>query len=273
MFSSEILTNVASLLNKDAVKETNSRLRVGVDLGTANIVLVVVDEEGTPIAAVSRKSTVVKDGIVVEYVKAVQIVRELKEELEKKLGKQLVYAACAIPPGINPSTVKAIANVVVAAGFALTNIVDEPTAASKVLKIKNGAIADVGGGTTGVSVFKDGEVIHTADEPTGGVHMTLTVAGYYGVEFEVAEKLKAEKEAQSDVFVIVRPVIEKMAYIMAEFIKGYEVECIYLVGGATIIEGFETVVQKVTGIKTLKAEHALLVTPLGIALSCTYEEM
>lgn len=273
MFTSEILTKTAHLLETKSVVPTQKRLRVGVDLGTANIVLVVVDEDGEPIAVVSRKSTVVKDGIVVEYVKAVQIVKELKQELESMIGKELTFAACAIPPGIHPATVKAIGNVVVAAGFVLTNVVDEPTAASQVLKIENGAIADVGGGTTGVSVFKDAEVIYTADEPTGGVHMTLTVAGYYNVDYEVAERLKSEKEAQGDIFVIVRPVIEKMSYIMANFIKEYHVECIYLVGGATLIEGFEKVVEKVTGIKTLKAEHALLVTPLGIALSCTYKEM
>ena len=242
-------------------------------MGTANIVLVVVDEDDEPIAVVSRKSTVVKDGIVVEYVKAVQIVKELKQELESMIGKELIYAACAIPPGINPTTVKAIGNVVVAAGFVLTNVVDEPTAASLVLKIQNGAIADIGGGTTGVSVFQNEEVIYTADEPTGGVHMTLTIAGYYNVDYEVAEQLKFEKEAQSDIFAIVKPVIEKMSYIIAGFIQEQHVECIYLVGGATLIEGFEKVVEKITGIRTLKAEHALLVTPLGIALSCTYKEM
>ena len=35
------------------------------------------------------------------------------------------------------------------AGFEVTNIVDEPTAAAAVLKITDGAVVDVGGGTTG----------------------------------------------------------------------------------------------------------------------------
>lgn len=46
------------------------------------------------------------------------------------------------------------------------NIVDEPTAAAAVLKITDGAVVDVGGGTTGISILKDGKVIYTDDEAT-----------------------------------------------------------------------------------------------------------
>lgn len=49
---------------------------------------------------------------------------------------------------------------------------------------------DVGGGTTGISILKDGEVIFTADEPTGGTHMTLVLAGSLGCSFEEAERIK-----------------------------------------------------------------------------------
>ena len=36
----------------------------------------------------------------------------------------------------------------------MSNIVDEPTAAATLLDIKNGAVVDVGGGTTGISILK-----------------------------------------------------------------------------------------------------------------------
>ena len=45
------------------------------------------------------------------------------------------------------------------AGFEVINVIDEPTAAASVLEITDGAVVDVGGGTTGISILKDGKVI------------------------------------------------------------------------------------------------------------------
>jgi ethanolamine utilization protein EutJ len=46
---------------------------VGVDLGTAYTVLAVLDEEGTPIAGEYRFAQVVRDGLVVDFIGAVDI--------------------------------------------------------------------------------------------------------------------------------------------------------------------------------------------------------
>ena len=72
---------------------------------------------------------------------------------------------------------RATANVLYAAGLECTGLVDEPSAANNVLQVRNGAIVDVGGGTTGIAVVEDGQVVYTADEATGGTHFTLVVAG------------------------------------------------------------------------------------------------
>ena len=56
-------------------------LRTGVDLGTANIVLAVVDQENRPVAGATYPSTVVRDGVVVDYMGAVRAVTRLKAEL------------------------------------------------------------------------------------------------------------------------------------------------------------------------------------------------
>ena len=73
---------------------------VGVDLGTACIVTVVLDENRKPVAGAYEYADVVRDGMVVDYIGAVGIVRRMKAELEKKLGvEELLYAAAAIPPG------------------------------------------------------------------------------------------------------------------------------------------------------------------------------
>ena len=98
--------------------------------------------------------------------------------------------------------------------------------------ITDGAVVDVGGGTTGISILKDGKVIFTADEPTGGTHMSLVLAGYHGISIDEAEELKKDTNQESEVFPIIRPVVQKMASIVRNFLKGYEVPAIYVVGGA-----------------------------------------
>ena len=204
-----------------------------------------------------------------DYLGAVNIVRTLKAEVEKIIGVDLTYAnaATAIPPGIMDGNTKIISNVVDSADFTVTNVVDEPTAAATVLGIQNGAVVDVGGGTTGISILKNGEVIFTADEATGGTHMSLVIAGAYHISFEEAEEMK-KHEDQRKIFPVIKPVVEKMASIVHRFIQGYDVDTIYVVGGACVFDKFEQVFEKEIGIKTVKPVEPLLVTPLGIAFNC-----
>ncbi|WP_411680785.1 ethanolamine utilization protein EutJ [Clostridium thailandense] len=255
-----------TILNPKKIDE-KEELKVGVDLGTCNIVITVLDKDNKPIAGEVYPASVVKDGIVVEYLKAVNIVRELKGRLEKTLNRTLDYAATAIPPGISKGNIKIIQNVVEAADFNVTNVIDEPTAASDVLHIKDGAVVDIGGGTTGISILKDGEVVYTADEPTGGHHLSLVVAGSLQMEYEDAEKFKVDSKNYNTVFPLVRPVVEKMANIILQHIKGYDVTTIYLVGGTCCLKDIEKVVEKYTNIKTIKPYNPLLVTPIGIAMN------
>lgn len=53
-------------------KPVGDKLKVGLDLGTAYIVLVVLDEEDNPIACEKQAASVLKDGVVVDYVGALQ---------------------------------------------------------------------------------------------------------------------------------------------------------------------------------------------------------
>ena len=242
-----------------------------VDLGTACIVLAVLDEDYKPVAGAYRYADVVRDGMVVDYIGAVKIVRELKRELEEKLDAELFYAAAAIPPGTDVLDSGAIKNVVQAAGFELTSILDEPTAANEVLKIKNGAVVDIGGGTTGISVLKDGKVIYVADEPTGGTHFSLVISGAYGMAFDDADKFKRDNKNHKELLPVLKPVVEKVSSIINQHIKGYDVKEISLVGGTCCLTGIEEIIEKQTGIYTHKPQNPMFVTPLGIALSCTKE--
>lgn len=243
----------------------------GVDLGTACVVLAVLDENYKPVAGAYRYADVVRDGMVVDYIGAVNIVRELKKEIEEKLNTELLYAAAAIPPGTDVLDSGAIKNVVQAAGFELTCLLDEPTAANNLLKIENGAVVDIGGGTTGISILKDGKVIQVVDEPTGGTHFSLVISGAYGMPFKEADKFKRDNKNHKEILPILRPVVEKVSSIINNQIKNYDVNEISLAGGTCCLTGIEEIIQKQTKIYTHKPKNPMFVTPLGIALSCTQD--
>lgn len=242
-------------------------LKVGVDLGTANLVLSVVDVDNNPVAGATLHSTVVRDGIVVDYIGAVNAVRKMKAEIEERLGQPLKYAATAIPPGIHSGSTRAIGNVVEAADFELVEIIDEPTAAARLLGVTDGAVVDVGGGTTGISVLEGGDVVAAFDETTGGMHMTLVLAGARKISIAEAEAEKLDPKNERDVFALVRPVVDKMATIVSGFLAKFpDVETIHVVGGACSFTEFEAVLAKVTGRRVIKPVEPQLVTPLGIAM-------
>lgn len=253
--------NIVNYFDKD------EKLFVGVDLGTAYIVLVVVDSDGNPIAAELQYAEVIRDGLVVDYSKACSIVRELKEKLENRIGVEITDAAIAMPPGVNDKSVSTHKYVAESAGFEVLNVIEEPEAANYILQIDNGAVVDVGGGTTGIAIFKDGKMIYTADEPTGGTHLTLTIAGNYNIPFSEAEKIKKDARNSKEIFRIVLPVIQKVGSIINKHIKDYDVDLICLVGGTVCLEDFEKVIENETGIRTVKPKNPFLVTPLGIAKS------
>ena len=254
---------------KKPVREPSSVYYTGVDLGTACVVLAVLDEHLRPVAGTFRYADVVRDGMVVDYIGAIRIVREMKDELEEKLGSQLIYAAAAIPPGTDALDSGAIKNVVQGAGFEITALPDEPTAANAVLNIRNGAVVDIGGGTTGISVLKDGKVVYVADEPTGGTHFSLVIAGAYKMSFADAEIYKRDKKNHKELLPVLKPVIEKVSSIISRHIEGREVDGIYLVGGTCCLTGIEGIIEKKTGIPTYKPGNPMFVTPLGIARNCT----
>jgi len=242
-------------------------VHVGVDLGTAYTVLLVLDENKEPIAGEYQFAQVTRDGLVVDYVGAVDLLKTLKAKVEQRLGFALTSAATAYPPGVPEAERRATANVLYGAGLDCTGFIDEPTAANNVLMIRDGAIVDVGGGTTGIAIFKNGEVVYTADEATGGTHFSLVIAGSTGRTFEEAETLKKNPSEQTRLFPVIRPVMEKVASIVNRHIEGYHVETLYLVGGTCAYPGMDKVIEEMTGIKTVLPGNPLFVTPLGIAMN------
>nr|WP_231980128.1 ethanolamine utilization protein EutJ [Tessaracoccus coleopterorum] len=230
-----------------------------------------VDGSDAPIAGARMRSTVVRDGVVIDWLGAVRAVKKLRDALEASLGIRFDEAAVAVPPGIDKATIKIFTNVIEAAGLESAEVVDEPVAAATALGIATGAVIDIGHGTTGVSILRDGIVELSADEATGGQHMSLVVAGALGIDFETAEKYKRKKANADLVFGLIRPTIEKMATIAAGVLDGQPELSIHLVGGASSLPGTAEVFAEILGRPVTQAPDPLYPTPLGTAMRRTHE--
>ena len=251
-------------------KETfphKGKLKTGLDLGTAYIVLVVLDEDNRPVACEKQAASVLRDGVVVDYTGALDIVKKLKAKLEERIGEELVNCAIAMPAGTE-SSVKTHQYVAEGAGFEVTAVLDEPSSANAIYKIQDGVIVDIGGGTTGLAVIHQGKVVQTEDEPTGGTHLSLVLAGNYHISFEEAETIKQDYSRHKEILPVVKAVVEKIASIIKRYVDPQEIDTIYLCGGTCCLTGIENIIQKETGIKTVKPADPFLVTPAGIAVNC-----
>lgn len=252
---------------RETFRPVSDKLKVGLDLGTAYIVMVVLDEENNPVACEKRAASVLKDGVVVDYVGALRIVRELKEKLEQRLGMELVNCAIAMPAGTE-SSVRTHQYVAEGVGLEVTNVLDEPSAANSIYQIDEGVVVDIGGGTTGLAVLQGGQVVQIEDEPTGGTHVTLVLAGNYHISFAEAEEIKQDYARHREILPVVKAVIEKMATIVQRYVGRDDVDTIYLCGGTCCLTGIEQIFEKITGIRTIKPADPFLVTPAGIAMNC-----
>lgn len=249
------------------MKPVGSKLKVGVDLGTAYIVIVVLDEEDNPVACEKQAADVLRDGVVVDYTGALRVVKSLKEKLEERLGVELVNCAIAMPAGTQ-SSARTHQYVAEGAGFEVTAILDEPSAANAVYQITDGVIVDIGGGTTGLAILQGGKVVQIEDEPTGGTHLSLVLAGNYHIPFAEAEAIKQDYARHKEILPVLKPVVEKMASIIKRYVDPTKVDTVYLCGGTCCLTGMEKIIEKETGIHTVKPENPFLVTPAGIAMNC-----
>jgi len=264
--ASWLLAAAQAVLVGHAARSVDGSCHVGVDLGTAFVVVAVTDGAGLPLAIASRRAEVVRDGVVVDFAGAVSVVRSLLDEVEHRLGIAVHQAATTYPPGVALSEVQACRYVLEAAGVECSALVDEPTAANAVLRLDDGAVVDIGGGTTGIAVLRDGEVVHVTDAATGGTHVNLVIAGALGIDVEAAEVRKTDPAAQPDLLPLITPVFEKIGTIVAGAVREHPVERVHLVGGTAAFPGIAEVVAERIGVTVEVAPNPLLVTPLGVAL-------
>lgn len=253
-------------LSLQEVTDAGRPLWGGVDLGTANIVTAVVDGDGKPVAGMmTRSERNVRDGLVFDYMGTMNILKTQVQALRQK-GIEIVSSAAAYPPGTTGRNRDSFGHILNGAGLEVCSLIDEPSAAAEALGIKDGCVVDIGGGTTGISILEGGSVVYTGDEPTGGHHLDLVIAGSLGIEIEEAEQLKNDPVRQVELSSMVLPVFQKMGSIVNQHIRNHEVDVIYLVGGTSSFPEADKIIAQETGIPVILPSDPLLVTPLGTAL-------
>ena len=194
------------------------------------------------------------------------------EEMRKASPLPIEKGATSYPPQTEYANINATRYLLEGVGLEVLQVLDEPTAANQVLQLENGAIVDVGGGTTGIAVIQDGNIVFTDDEATGGVHLSLVLAGNYKISYEEAEAAKIDCQKSHEILPIVRPVIDKMASIVDACLQNFDnLTQVCLVGGTCELEGFEGIVQKTLRLRVFRPQYPRFITPLGIALSCLDE--
>jgi ethanolamine utilization protein EutJ len=258
------LIAAAARFRSPAIGEADA-LSFGIDLGTATVVLTAVDTAGRPVYWDAVQCQAIRDGVVVNFAEAVASVRKLKADAERALGRTIFEAATAHPPGVPQADCRACRYVLEQAEINCRALVDEVSAAQALLGLKDGAIADVGGGSTGVGVFKGGRLIALSDRPGGGHYLDLILAGAQRIPIEEAERRK--RMAPADYGAVLRPGLERIASSIKDQLGKVSVASIHLVGGAIRLPEAGAIIARVTGVPTQTYPHADLVTPFGIAVS------
>ena len=167
-------------------------------------------------------------------------------------------------------------------GVDIEDLILEPLASGEAVlrpdEMESGVIlADIGGGTTDVAIFREGSIWHTAILPVAGYQITRDIAIGLGLPFEVAEEMKKrygsvvpvyngkEEEpttlkaengysvSHQDLSEVVRARVEEVLKLIALEIPGNnyakEVPCgLVLTGGSSNLLGIETLGQEVLGI-------------------------
>jgi ethanolamine utilization protein EutJ len=244
--------------------EPAAPLRFGVDLGTATIVLTAVDALGLPAYWDYVRCGAVRDGVVVDFAGAVRAVAQLKTRAETLLGRPIEAAATAYPPGVSASEARACRYVLETSDIGCRALVDEVSAAQGLVLVRDGALVDVGGGSTGVGIFRDGKLQRLSDAAGGGHHLDLIVAGALRISLEDAERLK--RSAPPELEAILRPGIERIAESIKRQIGEESVDTVHLVGGALMLPGAAETISRYLGMNAVAYRHADLITPFGMAL-------
>ena len=107
------------------------------------------------------------------------------------------------------------------AGVSISNFVLAPLAASKAVLSKKQkelgvVVIDIGAGTTGIVVFDEGDICHSAVLPIGSGHLTSDIAIGLRTSLDVAEKVKLEYGMASSLLLSDKDVVDLSRFDKSE---------------------------------------------------------
>ena len=167
---------VASKICNDASPvQVEGPIHIGVDLGTADVVVMAVDDNGMPVSAFLEWATVVRDGVVVDYHGAITIVKRLVSMTEERLGRKITEASTSYPPGTDA---RLSINILDAANLRLVSTADEPSCLARLARLDRAAVVDIGGGTSEVAVISLGGIVSAKSVRVGGDEFDSSIINY-----------------------------------------------------------------------------------------------
>jgi len=154
----------------------------------------------------------------------------------------------------------------------IEGLVANPVAASEAVltpedKEEGVVLADIGGGTTDIAVFREGGLWHTSVLPIGGIQVSRDIAAGLGIPIGVAERLKEEngglfsqgevwvekeghKVSREELCYIIRARVEEILRMtLLELPAGYTPTSMVLTGGTAKLPDIEEFAQEVLGVK------------------------
>jgi len=130
-------------------------------------------------------------------------------------------------------------------------------------------VADIGGGTTGIAVYRDGSIWHTSALPVGGRQVTNDLAVGLNIPFSAAEDLKLKagslypermvdgaaaelmgkyNTSAEEVCYIIRARMEELLRMVVSK-SPYVPNLLVLTGGGSKLEGLEQFTREITGLQ------------------------
>jgi len=178
------------------------------------------------------------------------------------------------------SSVQNLVKCIRGVGVDIEDLVFEPLASSEAVlsedeKQVGVVMADIGGGTTDISVFKDGSIWHSAILPVAGYQFTRDIAIGLGLPFEVAEEMKRkygtvmpvqEEKTQTDAIAqnghnisyqslceIIRARVDELIRLIALELPRAEFEALVpaglvLTGGSSNLAGIDVLGRDILGV-------------------------
>ena len=180
------------------------------------------------------------------------------------------------------SSVQNLVKCIRGVGLEIEDLVLEPLASAQAVirpdeRDAGVVLADIGGGTTDIAIFKEGSICHTAILPVAGYQLTRDIAIGLGLPFDVAEMMKRkygtvmplyndeEEEANTmmgmengygvsyqDLNDIIRARMEEILKLIDLELPSENVKSVpaglVLTGGCANLRGIETMGQEVLGL-------------------------